>query len=51
MSVVGLTQAIGENVSGSLWAEMYGVNNLGSIKALMTFFGIMASAASPFPIS
>jgi fucose permease len=27
---------------------MYGVNNLGSIKALMTFFGIMASAASPF---
>ena len=48
MSVVGLTQAIGENVSGSLWAEMYGVNNLGSIKALMTFFGILASAASPF---
>ena len=48
MSVIGLTQAISENVSGSLWAEMYGVNNLGSIKALMTFFGILASAASPF---
>ena len=48
MSVIGLTQAVGENVSGSLWAEMYGVNNLGSIKALMSFFGILASAASPF---
>jgi len=48
MSIVGLTQSIGENISGSLWAEMYGVNNLGSIKALMSFFGILASAASPF---
>lgn len=48
MSVVGLTQAVGENLSGSLWAELYGVNNLGSIKALMSFFGILASAASPF---
>ncbi|MDC1316060.1 MFS transporter [Alphaproteobacteria bacterium] len=48
MSVIGFTQAVGENISGSLWAELYGVKNLGSIKALMTFFGVLASAASPF---
>lgn len=48
MSVVGLTQAVSVNLSGSLWAEMYGIKNLGSIKALMSFFGILASAASPF---
>ena len=28
--------------------EIYGVNNLGSIKALLTFFGVLASASSPF---
>lgn len=48
MSWLGFTQALAETISGALWAELYGVNNLGSIKALMTFFGVLASAASPF---
>lgn len=48
MAGLGLSNGFTENISNSLWAEMYGVKNLGSIKALLTFFGIMASASSPF---
>ena len=48
MAGLGLSNGLTENISNSLWAEMYGVKNLGSIKALLTFFGIMASASSPF---
>ena len=48
MAGLGLSNGFTENISNSMWAEMYGVKNLGSIKALLTFFGIMASASSPF---
>ena len=48
MAGLGFSNAFTENTSNSLWAEMYGVNNLGSIKALLTFFGVLASASSPF---
>ena len=48
MAGLGLSNGFTENISNSLWAEMYGVKNLGSIKALLTFFGVMASASSPF---
>lgn len=48
MAGLGFSNGFTENTSNSLWAEMYGVNNLGSIKALLTFFGVMASASSPF---
>ena len=48
MAGLGLSNGFTENISNSLWAEMYGLKNLGSIKALLTFFGIMASASSPF---
>ena len=48
MSILGLTQGMAENISSALWAELYGVNNLGAIKALMHFFIVLASAASPF---
>ena len=48
MSGLGLSNGFTENISNSLWAEMYGIKNLGSIKALLTFFGVMASASSPF---
>ena len=48
MAGLGLSNGFTENISNSLWAEMYGVNNLGSIKALLTFFGVLASASSPF---
>ena len=48
MAGLGLSNGFTENISNSLWAEMYGVKNLGYIKAMLTFFGIMASASSPF---
>ena len=48
MAGLGFSNGFTENISSSLWAEMYGVNNLGSIKALLTFFGVLASASSPF---
>jgi MFS family permease len=48
MAGLGFSNGLTENVSNSLWAELYGVNNLGSIKALLTFFGVLASASSPF---
>lgn len=48
MAGLGLSNGFTENMSNSLWAEMYGVKNLGSIKALLTFFGVLASASSPF---
>ena len=48
MAGLGFSNGLTENVSNSLWAELYGVKNLGSIKALLTFFGVLASASSPF---
>ena len=48
MAGLGFSNGFTENISNSLWAEIYGVNNLGSIKALLTFFGVLASASSPF---
>lgn len=48
MAGFGLSNGFTENISNSMWAEMYGVKNLGSIKAMLTFFGVMASASSPF---
>ena len=48
MSILGMTQGMAENISSALWAELYGVNNLGAIKSLMHFFIVLASAASPF---
>ena len=48
MAGLGFSNGFTENISNSLWAEMYGVNNLGSIKALLAFFGVLASASSPF---
>ena len=48
MAGLGLSNGLTENISNSLWAEMYGVKNLGAIRALLTFFGVLASAASPF---
>ena len=48
MAGLGFSNGFTENISNSLWAEMYGVNNLGSIKALLTFFGVLASASSQF---
>jgi len=48
MAGLGLSNGLNENIANSLWAELYGIKNLGAIRAMLTFFGVLASAASPF---
>ena len=33
---------------GSLWAELYGVLNLGSIRAMLHAIGVFSTALSPY---
>ena len=47
MSLFGLTMGIGRPFIGSLWAEIYGVESLGTVKALSHAGGVFASALSP----
>ena len=48
MALLGLGIGIGAPFTGSLWAELYGVRNLGSIKALLHACSVFATALSPF---
>ena len=45
---MGLTQGLNGPFTGSLWAELYGVLNLGAIRGLLHACGVFASALSPF---
>ena len=47
MSLLGLTIGIGAPFIGALWAELYGLENLGSIKGLLHASMVFASALSP----
>ena len=47
MSLLGFTIGIGAPFIGALWAEQYGLENLGSIKALLHAAMVFASALSP----
>lgn len=47
MSLFGLTMGIGRPFIGSLWAEIYGVESLGTVKALLHAGGVFSSALSP----
>ena len=47
MSLFGLTMGIGRPFIGSLWAEIYGVESLGTVKALLHAGSVFASALSP----
>ena len=47
MSLHGLTLGIGRPFIGSLWAEIYGVESLGTVKALLHAGAVFASALSP----
>ena len=47
MSLFGLTMGIGRPFIGSLWAEIYGVESLGTVKALLHAAAVFASALSP----
>ena len=47
MSLLGLNLGIGTPFIGSLWAELYGLESLGAVKALLHASGVFFSALSP----
>ena len=48
MASMGLAQGFNLPFTGSLWAELYGVVNLGAVRALLHASGVFASALSPY---
>ena len=48
LSAIGVTSGASSNVLSTLWAELYGVRNLGAIKALVNAALVGSSALSPF---
>ncbi len=48
MALLGLSMGLGPSFTGSLWAELYGVKNLGAIRAMLHASMVFASALSPF---
>ncbi len=47
MSLYGFNMGISSPFIGSLWAEIYGVKSLGTVKALLHAGAVFASALSP----
>ena len=47
MSLLGVSLGIGTPFIGSLWAELYGLESLGTVKALLHACGVFSSALSP----
>ena len=47
MSLFGLNLGISAPFTGSLWAELFGLESLGTIKALFHAISVLASALSP----
>lgn len=47
LSLLGLNMGIGTPFIGTLWAELYNLENLGNVKALLHSFTVFASALSP----
>jgi len=47
MCLYGLNMGISTPFIGSLWAEIYGVKSLGTVKALLHAGGVFASAFGP----
>ena len=47
MSLYGLNHGLTTPFIGALWAEIYGVESLGTVKALLHAGGVFASALSP----
>jgi len=48
MSLISLSTGLGIPMMGSLWAELYGVLNLGAIRSLLHAIGVFSTALSPF---
>ena len=47
MSLCGFNLGISAPFSGSLWAELFGLESLGTVKALFHAIVVLASALSP----
>ena len=47
MAGLGLSNGLTENMSNSLWAEMYGTDNLGSIRSLSVTLQVFSTAVAP----
>ena len=47
MSLVGFNLGISAPFTGSLWAELFGLESLGTVKALFHAISVLASALSP----
>ena len=50
MALLGLSMGLGAPFMGSLWAELYGVKNLGAIRAILHASMVFSTALSPFLI-
>ena len=48
MSLMSLSIGLGIPFMGSLWAELYGVLNLGAIRSLLHAIGVFSTALSPY---
>ncbi|MEM7405520.1 MAG: MFS transporter [Pseudomonadota bacterium] len=47
MAFAGMSGGAGQTVVSTLWAELYGVRHLGSIRALVAGMAVISSAAAP----
>ena len=47
MFTTGMTVGIRVTIGGAIWPEIYGVTNLGGIRALATFFMVLSTAIAP----
>jgi MFS family permease len=47
MTCLGVTTGISGTAKSALWAELYGIRNLGAIKAMLASLMVVSTAASP----
>ena len=47
MFLTGVTVGVRITIGGAIWAEIYGVENLGAIRSLATSFLVVSTALSP----
>ncbi|MGM0381540.1 MAG: MFS transporter [bacterium] len=48
MSLLGVTLGMGKNLKSALWAEIYGVEYLGTVRSLYASLVIFSTSVSPF---
>ncbi|MEQ8238358.1 MAG: MFS transporter [Cyclobacteriaceae bacterium] len=50
MILIGITASLGSLTGVAIWAELYGVKNLGAIKSMVTMMMVVATAIGPIVI-